>query len=62
MSSLQIKAAQDAGQQVVIIQLIVSRLLKGVLSMVLGSIMVVQILAHLPLSDVNLTANVLQPF
>ena len=30
--------------------------------MVFGSILVVQILAHLPLTDINLPANVLQPF
>ena len=40
-------------------KLAISRVLRPVLAMVLGSIMVLQILAHLPLSDVTLPANVL---
>ena len=35
---------------------------KQVLSMVFGSILVVQILAHLPLTDIEMPVNVLQPF
>ena len=39
-----------------------SMLFKQVLANLLGSIMVVQIVAHLPLTDVNLPANLLQTF
>lgn len=35
---------------------------KQLLAMVFGSIMVVQILAHLPLTDIEVAANVLQQF
>ena len=33
-----------------------------ILSQVFGSILIVQILAHLPLTDINMSANVLQIF
>ena len=39
-----------------------SRILKLVFSIFFNSILVVQILAHLPLSEINLPANVLQQF
>lgn len=59
MSSVELKSAQQTGQTVVLTKMVISRVMKPVLSMVLGSIMVLQILAHLPLSDVTLPANVL---
>jgi len=62
MSSEELASTQETGQQIVLINLIASRLLKQILAMVFGSILVVQILAHVPLADIFMPANVLQPF
>ena len=62
MSPQELENNQETGQQIVIVQLILSQLLSQVLAMVFGSILVVQIMAHLPLTDINLPVNVLQTF
>ena len=62
MDAVELASAQESGQQIVIVQFILSLLLSQVLAMVFGSILVVQIIAHLPLTDINLPVNVLQPF
>ena len=62
MGALELQSVQESGQQIVIIQLLLSLLLKQVLAMVFGSILVVQIISHLPLTDIHLPVNVLQPF
>ena len=46
----------------VIINLILSMLFKQIIATLLGSILVVQILAHMPLTDINLPANLLQTY
>ena len=42
--------------------LIISLILKTTLQMVIGSIIVIQILAHFPLADITLPANAYQHF
>ena len=54
MTDSQVAEAQSAGQIFVLIRLVSRRLLKHVLATTLGSIVVVQILAHLPMTDLNL--------
>ena len=43
-------------------QLFISIIFSQVFATIMGSILVVQILAHVPLTDINLPANLLQTF
>ena len=62
MSTQELRQTQNSCQNVVITQLLLSLLFSHVLATLLGSILVVQILAHVPLTDLNLPANLLQTF
>ena len=62
LSEEEVKKAKQTGQAVVISNLFLSIFLQSTLSMMIGSIVVVQILAHLPLADIYLPANALQSF
>ena len=62
LSEVEVEAAQKQGQTLVIVNFIASLILKSTLQLIIGSIVVIQILAHLPLADVVLPANALQQF
>ena len=57
LSAAEVKENKETGQALVIGNLFMSMLLKQTLAMLLGSIVVVQILAHFPLADIYLPAN-----
>jgi len=62
MSDEEVEDAQDKGQAFIIVNLILRTIFAQAMNMLFGSIMVIQILAHLPLADIMLPANALQQF
>ena len=59
MSVEELKETKQSGQKIVIVSFIMSQVLKTVMSTIFGSIVIVQILAHLPLTDVFMPVNVI---
>lgn len=60
LSEEEVEQVVQTGQNFVIANLVLSQIFKQVMNMLLGSIIMIQILAHLPLADINLPANALQ--
>ena len=59
MTIEELSDAKKDSQNVVLSQLFVSMTFKSILASLLGSILVVQIIAHAPLTDIYLPANLL---
>lgn len=57
LSSSEVETAKLEGQTFVIMNLIIRTFFKTAMNMLLGSIIMMQILAHLPLADITLPAN-----
>ena len=62
MSDLEKEQTSGSGQAILGLRVFSRRLFKQVLSTVFGSIMVIQILAHFPMTDINMSSNVLEVF
>ena len=57
MSTTEVEKTKSDGQAFVIFNLIIRTVFKSAMSALFGSIIMIQILAHLPLADVILPAN-----
>ena len=62
MSKEKVKEVTAYGQEFVLVNLLLKMVFKQAMSMMFSSIIMVQILAHLPLADITLPANALQTF
>ena len=62
MSEEKVKEVTAYGQEFVLVNLLLKMVFKQAMSMMFSSIIMVQILAHLPLADIILPANALQTF
>ena len=62
MSQVEVEKTQAQGQAFVAGNIVLRTLFKQAMSMLFGSIIMIQILAHLPLADIVLPANALQQF
>ena len=60
LSEIEVQEAKETGQKFVLVNFILSLILKSTLQILLGSIITLQILAHFPLADIILPANARQ--
>ncbi len=62
MSEEKVQEVTSIGQEFVLANLLLKMVFKQAMSMMFSSIIMIQILAHLPLADITLPANALQTF